>query len=320
MNDILIWFLIFLVLIIILGLYFSQKTPLNLNEKDRILNERNIIENFNPLVSSMNDVSEGASELYKWGLPNDVVKTKKCSTPLPDPIPPFKPNCNKEIPKKEECCDNDNDNNDNNKKNASYPNCFNCDITKNKDINKYVLKSSVPACPDTSKYATKNMVQSCPDLNNYILKSNIPSCPRVDLSQYILKSEIASCPKCPICPVCPICPTCPPQQKCKTIKNYSIMEHPDFKNYVHIDDVTSDCIKKTKTQKAREELLKKCNSLQEEEEGFYPNNQNNQNNRSKQNNQNNYPAFVDKVFDKKHIKPFSNPEGMYVGDNLFAAV
>ena len=71
------------------------------------------------------------------------------------------------------------------------------------------------------KYATKNMVQSCPDLNNYILKSNIPSCPKVDLSQYILKSEIASCPKCPICPVCPICPTCPPQNKCKTIKNYS---------------------------------------------------------------------------------------------------
>ena len=113
------------------------------------------------------------------------------------------------------------------------------------------------------------MVQSCPDLNNYILKSNIPSCPKVDLSQYILKSEIASCPKCPICPVCPICPTCPPQNKCKTIKNYSIMEHPDFKKYVHIDDVTSDCIKKTKTQKARQELLKKCNSLQEED--LYPN-------------------------------------------------
>ena len=103
------------------------------------------------------------------------------------------------------------------------------------------------------------------------------------------------------------------------------MEHPDFKNYVHIDDVTSDCIKKTKTQKAREELLKKCNSLQEEED-LYPNNRSNQNNRGKQNNsgkqnnRDNYPPIVDRVFDKKYIKPFSNPDGMYGGDSLFAAV
>ena len=36
--------------------------------------------------------------------------------------------------------------------------CNRCDITVNKDIDKYVLKSSVPACPDTSKYITKNMM------------------------------------------------------------------------------------------------------------------------------------------------------------------
>ena len=322
MNDILIWFLIFLVLIIILGIHFSQDTPLNLNEKNFILNEKNTIENFNPLVSSTNDVSEGASELYNWGLPKDRIKTKKCSTPTPDPIPPFKPYPVKECIKKDPCCDDNDDDN----KNASYPGCFNCDITKNKDINKYVLKSSVPACPDTSKYATKNMVQACPDINNYILKSHIPSCPKVDLSQYILKSEIASCPKCPICPVCPICPTCPPQKRCKTIKNYSITEHPDFKNYIHKDDLKKQC------------------ALLEEEEGLYPsdNNNNNNNNKNKKNNNNNnnnndrnnrndrndrndnncnkYPPIVDRVFDKKYIKPFSNPEGMYVGDNLFAAV
>jgi len=316
MNDILIWFLIFLVLIIILGLYFSQETPLNLSEKDIILNKKLTIENFNPLVSSMNDISEGASELYKWGLPDDKVKIKKCSKPTPDPIPPFKPHC---ITKKETCCDNDNDND----KNASYPNCFNSDITKNKDINKYVLKSSVPACPDTSKYATKNMVQSCPDLNNYIMKSHIPSCPKVDLSQYILKNEIASCPKCPICPICPICPTCPtcpPQKKCKTIKNYSISEHPDFKNYIHKDNVSNECIKKTKTQKARDELIKKCHSL-EEEEYLYPNQHNSNNKNNKYNNNcDKYPPIVDRVFDKKHIKPFSNPDGVYAGDSLFAAV
>ena len=93
------------------------------------------------------------------------------------------------------------------------------------------------------------------------------------------------------------------------------MEHPDFKNYVHTDEVTSDCIKKTKTQKARDELLKKCNSLQEEED-LYPK----QKDKNKKNNRDNYPSLIDRVFDKKHIKPFSNPEGMYVGDNLFAAV
>ena len=95
------------------------------------------------------------------------------------------------------------------------------------------------------------------------------------------------------------------------------MEHPDFKNYIHKDDVSNECIKKTKTQKARDALIKKCHSL--EEEDLYPDNKN-KNNRNNKNKRDNYPSIVDRVFDKKNIKPFSNPDGIYAGDNLFAAV
>jgi hypothetical protein len=116
-------------------------------------------------------------------------------------------------------------------------NCYNCDILKIKIFHKYVLKSSVPPCPDTSKYATKNMMQSCPDISKYILKSEIPKCEKFDKSKYILKSEIPACPKCPICPVCPVCPVCPKQPPQKTINQYKISEHPDLSNYVHKDDI-----------------------------------------------------------------------------------
>lgn len=37
--------------------------------------------------------------------------------------------------------------------------CHSCDITLNKDIDKYVLKSSIPPCPDMSKYALKSELQ-----------------------------------------------------------------------------------------------------------------------------------------------------------------
>lgn len=83
------------------------------------------------------------------------------------------------------------------------------------DMSKYVLKSTVPPCPQ------------CPDLSNYILKTEIPPMP--DLSRYILKSSIPrqqpvilDCSKCNKsggeCPPCPRarCPTvmCPEPVKC----------------------------------------------------------------------------------------------------------
>ena len=59
MNDILIWFLIFIIVIIMLGVYLSQNTPLNLNEKENILKKK-LIENFNPSVSSTTQQTEGS--------------------------------------------------------------------------------------------------------------------------------------------------------------------------------------------------------------------------------------------------------------------
>ena len=83
------------------------------------------------------------------------------------------------------------------------------------DMNKYVLKTTIPPCP------------ALPDLSNYILKSECPPVP--DLSNYVLKSSIPKqspvildCSKCQKpsgeCPPCPRarCPEvkCPPPTKC----------------------------------------------------------------------------------------------------------
>jgi len=83
------------------------------------------------------------------------------------------------------------------------------------DMNKYVLKTTIPPCP------------ALPDMSNYILKSECPPVP--DLSNYVLKSSIPKqgpvildCSKCQKpsgeCPPCPRarCPEvkCPPPTKC----------------------------------------------------------------------------------------------------------
>lgn len=74
-----------------------------------------------------------------------------------------------------------------------------CPITEHPEIDKYVLKSSIPAMPDMDKYATKNMVHPC-----------------LDPSKYVLKSEVQPSLICPPCPDLP-----------------NISKHPDFKNYIH---------------------------------------------------------------------------------------
>ena len=55
--------------------------------------------------------------------------------------------------------------------------CPACAECKQPDMNKYVLKSSVPPCPalpDMSNYMLKNECPSVPDLSNYVLNSSIP--------------------------------------------------------------------------------------------------------------------------------------------------
>jgi hypothetical protein len=114
------------------------------------------------------------------------------------------------------------------------PICPACPPCREPDLSKYVLKASIPPCPQ------------CPDMSNYMLKSECPPVP--DLSKYVLKSSIpkpqpvildcskcnkpkGECPPCPRarcpevkcpepvkCPACAPCPRaeCPPAViKCK---------------------------------------------------------------------------------------------------------
>jgi hypothetical protein len=256
MNDIIIWLLILFVFLIIAGLYLSEFTPQDLSDKQKILNLKinNVVEYFSPSTSDSTQQTEGASQLFNWGLPDDTqnnppkchhqctnicppICPHKCqplpiihptpcpTTPCPTPCPTQQ--CNE----KKTCVESPKINMN------KY--CTFCDITLNKDIDKYVLKSSVPPCPDMSDYITKNMVNPNIDPNNYILKSEIKPCHKIDVSKYILKSEIPPCPTCPICPECPICPICPQyqQNKCKEIYDYKITDHPDIDKYIRKDEI-----------------------------------------------------------------------------------
>jgi hypothetical protein len=273
--DKIIWIILFFVFLIIIGLYISELTPLNLDQKKKALDLDIITEDFTN-SSSTNDQTEGASELYKWGLPKDN----------DDSLPNDSNNdCNNEsnnnnwwstwwnnlengINKSISTDSNDNSSCENRNINLNNTNlkngvnlykhynevCTNYDITKNKDIDKYVLKSSVPPCQDTSEFVTKNMMNANPDLSDYILKSEIKPCDKeknIDLSHYVLKSAIPACPTCPICPECPICPICPIQDKSGNNKNnekkvyeYNITDHPDISKYLSIDEVNKNYMKK----------------------------------------------------------------------------
>ncbi len=323
-HDILIWIIIFGIIFIIFGLYLSDFTSLNLNEKKTILDDKNLnIENFSPKVSSYSSQEKGSSRLYKWGLPKKNVK--KCvdkKDTSNDDIPSFSP---KPIENVEYCAEEINPCVEKEKD----KNCYTCDITSNRDIDKYVLKSSVPPCPDISKYATKNMIQSCPDISKYILKSEIPSCPKIDKSKYILKSEVPACPKCPVCPVCPICPKCPKQQKCKTINNYNITEHPDYNKYILAEDCQDYSSSESNNSNNNGSNNNGSNNNGSNNNGS---NNNGSNNNGSNNNSGsingeegigsencNYSKLLDRVFTSKSNK-VKDLQGLYVGDSLYASV
>jgi hypothetical protein len=112
---------------------------------------------------------------------------------------------------------------------SQYEQCRDCDITTNKNINKYVLKNSIPPDKDMSLYAKKANLCPCTDMSKYMLKSAIPACDNQNLSNYIKKSEI------PACPVCPTCPTCP-----KPTAGH-IHDHPDYRKYISRRDCEKQC-------------------------------------------------------------------------------
>jgi hypothetical protein len=323
--DKIIWIILFFVFIIIIGLYISQFTPLNLDQKKKALELDIITEDFT-CSSSTNDQAEGASALYKWGLPEDEVKVKSKSEPVHERTNWWNTwwHPDKEIIKCPIINENINVHLD-----KHYTNmCNNCDITKNRDIDKYVLKSSVPPCQDMSKFVTKNMMNANPDLSDYILKSEIKPCEekKVDLSQYVLKSAIPACPTCPICPECPICPICtnhaPVEHKEKKIFEYNITDHPDISKYISIDEVNKKYMKKEDCKK-EEPIKKKEEPIKKKEEVKAPKQEPPKRIENDRSNSGMYNQFTEKIFskelDEKDLKILSG-DGYYAGDNLYAAV
>ena len=133
----------------------------------------------------------------------------------------------------------------------SVSDCSKCNAPRCKNIDKYVLKSSVPPCPDLNNYILKSEIPSSPDMNNYIRKNEIPSCPTCpDINNYIPKNQIPVCPTCPdmsdyilkskipVCEKCPTCPICPKEYK-------NITENPQFKAWlVEYEKIVEDKINK----------------------------------------------------------------------------
>lgn len=83
------------------------------------------------------------------------------------------------------------------------------------DMSKFVLKSSIPPCPqcpDMSEYMLKSECPPVPDLSKYILKSSIPKPQPIIIDSSACKKECGDCPPCPR----PRCPDvkCPPPTKC----------------------------------------------------------------------------------------------------------
>jgi hypothetical protein len=240
--DYLIYFFIFFIflILIIYGLPFKKTTSIQMDI---------IRENFK--TSSENDVKQGASTFYDWGLRGKDDIPEECDI---EPAPKSK-SCSGG-----KCLGDKNTYVQNEyyiypeEKKLEQPTCGSCDAYKCKNIDRFVLKSSVPPCPDMSEYALKSMVKPCPDLKDYIRKNEIPPCPECpDLTKYVLKSQIPACPT-PV--VCPECPVCPPAYK-------YIQDDPRFKNWLisFEDDVEEKInklyIRKMDCNKKVEESYKK---------------------------------------------------------------
>ena len=110
-------------------------------------------------TSTDNEQAEGASSFYEWdvgmGIPHHKRKKKHCH--------PDHDTCHWDdlsVKQKNEACMNK------------------CDITINKDIDKYVLKSTVKPTPNMSRYALKSELPRAIPRSEYIPKSEIPPCQR----------------------------------------------------------------------------------------------------------------------------------------------
>ena len=195
-NDLLIWLFIFLLLAFIFGLYSAEnhRIPNTLYQRTKG-SAVPYLEHFGGSGdgvpshrSSGFDVMGGASGRYGWGVSGDdyqrgMIREREdqLAKDIEKKDEERKDRCQKPENKNEPQCTRDDD------FKIRSEMCRRCDILDNPDIDKYVLKSSVPPCPN---------------LNNYIKKSEIPSCKNadIDLNDYMKKSEIPAIPKCPECP------------------------------------------------------------------------------------------------------------------------
>ena len=189
----------------------------NSNVNTNTLQKNTVYEFFesSPQEATIGQQDSGASEIYNrpYETVNSIESCPKPKPPSPPPPPPKPPIC------PETCIP------------RQYEQCYDCDITSNKDINKYVLKSSVPPCPDMSQYAKKSNLCPCTDMSKYILKSEVPACDKPNLNNYIEKSEIPACPTCPTCPTCPECEYGP------------ISNHPEYNKYITRKECEEQCEK-----------------------------------------------------------------------------
>lgn len=258
-QDTLFWIIIIAFLLIVIGMNLSQFTPIKIGKKTMIedpntrawVNPNKVAQEVTLNVqkeehftqqSSSDQVEAGASTYYKWGLPDKKVDI---SIDMPDinidgdsgdyPFKPNKKKCDTKKKKEDECVE----------EKLDPKTCYKCDILLNKDINKYVLKSSIPPCPDMSNYVKKNEIKPGVNMDEYMKKSDVEACPKVDMKEFIRKSEIPACPPQVTCPVCPICPKPQKPVKCKEIHEYTISQHPDMKDYIKKSDIlNSDVVKK----------------------------------------------------------------------------
>ncbi len=346
-KDVIIWMIIIAFIIVIFGIYLSKYTPLDLlstrgeyepsplfdfnaNEVANKINE-NIQENFNnPTIQEEGDnqmenfkeeststqVEAGASQYYKWGHEKDDVNF---SIDMPDngdyssfdyewKSPEWSQNTYTGTTyrkKKSDKCEDK-------KEKSEREICYECDITANKDIDKYVLKSSIPPCPDMANYVTKNQMLPEFNPNEWVKKNEIAPCPKVDLSQYVLKSEIPACPPQVTCPECPICPVCPEIPKCKTINEFQITEHPDMKDYIKKSDVlNSDIVKKY----IQDNFVEKSKCLTTQNKIVTEQNQ-------QQYQQPQQPQQQPQQQDNSQYSQYNmgDVQGLYAGDSLFATV
>ncbi len=360
-KDAVVWIIIISFVLVIFGIYLSRFTPLDLQDKSdqyapsplfsfnankiaEKINE-NIQENFSnsnlPVnhhikksehfkdESTSNQIESGASEYYNWGL-KDKEKTN-ISIDMPSggdystldydwKSPEWSQNnyhgkkYNKSN-KKDKC--------DDKKEKSEREICYECDITANKDIDKYVLKSSIPPCPDMANYATKTMLKPDMNPNEWVKKNEIQPCPKVDLRQYVLKSEIPACPPQVTCPVCPICPKCPEIPKCKTVNEFNITEHPDMKDYIKKSDVlNSDIVKKHIADNYVEKS--KCLTLQNKTSSNTTSQSQSQSQSQSTSKQQNIikpqSIITSEVEDENSKYKMGNVQGLYAGDSLYATV